>query len=94
MRLQYSETADALYIYLQEGVKPATGEEIDNGTLVDLDESGQVVGIEVLNPARDWPLNEIAERFSLPLDDALALRALFPQHGRYAFARPFELVAN
>lgn len=63
MILRYSDTADALYIYLQPGVTPTRGEEIDSATIVDLDESGAVVGIEVLNPAREWPLEVIAERY-------------------------------
>jgi uncharacterized protein YuzE len=77
MRLKYSQTGDALYIYLIDGGRPVKGEEIDNGTLVDLDDEGRVVGIEVLNPARNWPLEEIAERFALDMDDVLALRALW-----------------
>jgi hypothetical protein len=40
-------------------------EQLGTGTLVDLDVAGQVVGIEVLNPARAWvPL--VTERCDLP----------------------------
>jgi uncharacterized protein YuzE len=79
MNVTYSETADALYIRLKPGVAPTHGEEIDPGTIVDLDDNGEVVGIEVLSPARDWPLEEIAERFPLSMLDHLLLQTY---HGR------------
>lgn len=82
MRLKYDQGANALYIYLQEGVKPIGGAEIDPGTIVDLDGSGRVVGIELLNPARPWPLDEISERFELDIVDLLSLKALAPAEGR------------
>ena len=85
MNVTYSETADALYFRLKEGVAPTHGEEIDFGIIVDLDDSGEVVGIEVLGPARDWPLDEIAERFQLGMADHLFLAAY---HGRQQ-NRPF-----
>ena len=37
----------------------------DHGTLVDFDRSGTVVGIEVLQPARGWPLDEVKARWLL-----------------------------
>jgi uncharacterized protein YuzE len=89
MIFKYSETADALYIYLRPGVSPTRGEEIDQATIVDLDDSGDVVGIEVLNPARDWPLETVADRYGLDMADHLALRALFD---RGPESRPFPFV--
>jgi uncharacterized protein YuzE len=77
MILRYSDTADALYIYLKPGVEPVRGEEIDSATIVDLDDLGNVVGIEVLSPARDWPLQTVAERYGLELSDHLQLRMLW-----------------
>jgi uncharacterized protein YuzE len=87
MILKYSETADALYIYLQPGVSPTMGEEVDSGTIVDLDEEGRVVGIEVLNPARDWPLAVIAAQYPLELEDALQLQTLWGQNRPFPYAR-------
>jgi uncharacterized protein YuzE len=77
MRLKYDHTADALYIYLTDVRKPVDGREIDPGTIVDLDESGAAVGIEVIHPARAWPLDAILEAFPIPVNDALELRALW-----------------
>lgn len=98
MRLKYSRTGDALYIYLSEG-RPAGGHEIDNGTLVDVDEQGEIVGIEVINPAREWPLDEIAERFPMAMDDLLALKTLWrsepeARDRRFPFTRDLTLTAG
>jgi uncharacterized protein YuzE len=78
VNVTYSETADALYFRLTDGAA-THAEEIDPGAIVDLDENDEVVGIEVLSPARDWPLDEIAERFPLSMPDHLLLRTY---HGR------------
>jgi uncharacterized protein YuzE len=91
VRLKYDRTADALYIYLVEGVKVARTEMIDGGTLVDLDDSENLIGIEVLAPARKWPLDEILDRFSVELGDALALRALWGESKVFPYAKDHEL---
>ena len=85
MRLTYDETADALYIYVREGQKVARTEMIDGGTLVDVDASGDLIGIEVLAPARDWPLDEIMERFAFEPVAALMLRTLWGRGKQYPF---------
>src|SRR3954468_20018724 len=83
MRITYDQRANALYVYVQENVRPSSGEQIDAGTLVDLDDAGRVVGIEVLNPAREWPVNEIVERFTLDLNVALQLSIVRAPQGLY-----------
>jgi uncharacterized protein YuzE len=88
MILKYSQTANALYIYLKPDVRPTRGEEIDPGTIVDLDETGAIVGIEVLNPARNWPLEEIADRFPLEMNEHLQLMTLWDRN----MSRPFPYV--
>lgn len=72
----YDLDADALYIELADGPAARTV-QIDRGTLVDLDSGGNVVGIEVIQPARTWPLLEILTGFSVSDDDARELRAYF-----------------
>jgi uncharacterized protein YuzE len=91
VKLQYSQTANALYIEFIADARAARTEEIDRGTLVDLDPEGRVIGIEVLNPARPWPLNEIEERFPLEMVDALALRALWRENAPYPYASPKQI---
>lgn len=70
--------ANALYVRLSDQPVARTV-QIDEGTLVDLDDKGAVVGIEVIQPQRTWPLGEILRRFQIPADQANELRAYFPQ---------------
>jgi uncharacterized protein YuzE len=79
----YDLDADALYIELADSQAGRTV-QVDVGTLVDLDLAGNVVGIEVIQPARMWPLGEILARFNVSDDDARELRAYF--------AHPAQLV--
>lgn len=75
MKLIYDTQADALDISLAEGIVVRT-EEIDSATFVDLDEHGGLLSIEVLGPARPWPLEEILERFAVEDEVADTLRAI------------------
>jgi uncharacterized protein YuzE len=63
--VRYDQTADALYIELVEGAIVARTEELEAGTLADVDEAGALVGIEVIRPARDWPAEEILTRYQV-----------------------------
>jgi len=72
----YDLDAQALYIKVSDHPVARTA-EIDTGTLVDVDAAGDVVGIEVLNFARCWPLTEILDRFHVAPEDAAQLRAYF-----------------
>ncbi len=47
MQVRIDREADAMYIRLSEEASVST-EEIEDGLVVDLDEAGRVVGIEVL----------------------------------------------
>lgn len=49
MRAEYDRRADALYVYVVEGVVEST-QEISPDLIVDLDANGQLVGIELLSP--------------------------------------------
>lgn len=60
MKSTYDRDADALYISFGEAADVARSVEIDPGTLVDIDRFGHLVGVEVLHPAREWPLSDIA----------------------------------
>ena len=48
MRIEYSKTADALYVYFRE-IEVARSDDIHDGVVVDFDDQGQLVGIEVLD---------------------------------------------
>lgn len=89
--ITYDETHDIAYVYLSEELVART-EQIDSGTLVDLDQSGRPVGIEIIRPARDWPLNEILERYSIDPADNPWLRLLHPETGEtYPFTRKLNV---
>jgi uncharacterized protein YuzE len=78
IKQSYDLDADALYIELADRTVVRTV-EVDAGTLVNLDSVDCVVGIEVIQPQRAWPLEEILTRFHVSEGLAMELRAYFPQ---------------
>jgi uncharacterized protein YuzE len=76
MKVEYDQQADALYIALARDIRAARTVRIDPGTLVDLDGNGGLLGVEVIRPARPWPLDEILSRFPADPADAVVLRLL------------------
>lgn len=77
LRTQYDDESDALYLRVGDGLVTRT-DEIGPGTMVDIDAQGNVVGIEVLTPNRDWPRSEILNRYRFAPDDVKILGALEP----------------
>lgn len=51
MKFRYDPDADALYIRFNEGSICET-EEISQGVLLDIDEEGKLVGLEILNASK------------------------------------------
>jgi uncharacterized protein YuzE len=51
MRFDYDPEVDALYLRLAES-KVLESEEVQPGIILDFDESGNVVGVEVLNASK------------------------------------------
>lgn len=90
MTLEYDRDADALAITLAAGIVART-EEIDAGTLVDLDERGNVLAIEVIRPERPWPIDEIAARFGLSDEEVDVLKGLRRGDGTLEFSEPAPL---
>jgi uncharacterized protein YuzE len=81
MKVGYDLQADALYITLNEQAEVASTIQVDPGTLVDLDSRGNLIGVEVIRPARPWPLEEILSQFPTSDADAHLLCLLEPLPG-------------
>jgi hypothetical protein len=60
--------------------------------MVDLDRFGRALGIEVIRPARHWPIEEIINRFDVATDDREELLRLFRADGPFPFAKQLESV--
>ena len=58
MKIEYSKQADALYVYFKEDVV-ANSKEIEDGVVIDFDEEGQLIGIEVLDVSQRFCLSDI-----------------------------------
>ncbi len=76
IRQDYDADADALYLKLADR-KIARTVEVDSGTLADLDSADRLVGIEVIEPDRAWPLEDILSRFRVSEEQARELRAKY-----------------
>ena len=58
MKIEYDREIDALYIYLQEKEVVKTT-ELSDVVKVDLDEEGNLIGIEVLDATQRYSLSDI-----------------------------------
>jgi len=53
MRTSYDPEADAMFVWFgPEGVKSAETEEVAPGVMLDFDDNGEVVGVEILYVSR------------------------------------------
>lgn len=76
MRLKYDLNVGALYIRLSDSPVART-QEINDNTLVDLDEAGRVIGIEVISIESPWALGTVLHDYEMPAYEAAQLRAYF-----------------
>lgn len=93
MRLEYDLNVGALYISLSDGAVART-RDLDDNTSIDLDETGGVVGIEVISLRHPWPLNDILASCDIPPGEAAQLRAYFFPRTVSAAQVPAELAAR
>jgi uncharacterized protein YuzE len=75
MRFTYDDEADALYVFLREGVPVERSIVVDDDRTVDVDTDDRPIGIEVLGASERVELKDIAVRFHL-LDRWEALRPI------------------
>ena len=59
MKIEYSKDADALYVYFRE-VEVSQTREIEEGVLVDLDQKGHLIGIEILDVSKRLTPQELS----------------------------------
>ena len=67
MKATYDPVADAVYVYLRRpSISVARSEVLDDGRVVDFDESGNLVGVEILEVTqRGVRLLDLVDRFGL-----------------------------
>ena len=58
MKIEYSKETDAIYVYFKEEFV-AKSKEIEDGIVIDFDEKGQLIGIEVLDVSQRFSLSDI-----------------------------------
>ncbi|TLD40156.1 MAG: hypothetical protein JETT_3581 [Candidatus Jettenia ecosi] len=73
MKIEYSKEADAIYVYFKEDFV-AKSKEIEDGIVIDFDEDGQLIGIEVLDVSQRFSLADIVNINieNLPVDSISA----------------------
>ena len=68
MKITYDPEANAIYIQLRE-VEPVDSKDIEEGVTADLDATGHVVGIEIL---------DARERLGVESADSISLEVIAP----------------
>ena len=58
MKIEYDREVDALYVRLQEKYVARTV-EVEEGLNLDLDDSGKLIGLEILDATERYPLADI-----------------------------------
>jgi uncharacterized protein YuzE len=67
MKISYDPTADALYIQFQKG-KVGKTKKVEEGILIDLDNSGKIFGIEIIGLSERMSIKDLGQiSFDLPL---------------------------
>ncbi|MFP4532734.1 MAG: DUF2283 domain-containing protein [Desulfobacterales bacterium] len=58
MKIYYDQKVDAAYLRLSEE-SPAGVVEVSEGVNLDLTEEGRIIGIEILNASKNFPLQSL-----------------------------------
>ena len=61
MKVHFDEKADAVYIRLDKNKKIMESQEVERGVILDFDDKGNVVGIEILGVKKHIPLEQLKE---------------------------------
>ncbi len=69
MRVRVDRAADAVYVYLTD--RPIKeSEEVADGIVVDYDEAGRIVGVEILDASRRTEDPEVLKHYSFDVPAA------------------------
>ncbi len=60
MEIDYDKEADAMYIEFRKG-EFAKNKKIDDFTIIDLDDKGNILGIELLEVSKRIPIESLAQ---------------------------------
>ncbi len=60
MEISYDEEADALYIKFGKG-SFSKNKKVDDNTILDLDDEGKIIGVEILDASKMLPKNSLKE---------------------------------
>ena len=77
MRIEYDKEVDALYVRLQEKYVDRTV-EIEEGLNLDFDESGKLIGLEVLDVTERYSLADI---FNISTENLILEKDLIKKAG-------------
>lgn len=61
MKIFFDEKSDAVFIRLDERKKITDSYEVEKGVILDFDDDGEVIGIEILNVKKRIPLKQLKE---------------------------------
>jgi uncharacterized protein YuzE len=61
MRITYDSEADAIYIELKRDVQAKNAVDIEEGVVVDVDEDGHVIGLEMLDASKRLSPEELTK---------------------------------
>ena len=72
MKIEYSKEADALYVNFRE-VYVAKSKEIEEGAVIDFDQNGHIIGIEILDVSERLMPQDLANISfeSIPIEGSL-----------------------
>jgi uncharacterized protein YuzE len=72
MKIEYSKEADALYVHFRE-VYVAKSKEIEEGVVIDFDQNGHIIGIEILDVSERLMPQDLANISfeSIPIEGSL-----------------------
>ena len=59
MKVEYDVTTDSMYISLNEGVS-AESEEVTDGVVLDFDDAGRVVGIDIQHASQRADIDKLS----------------------------------